>query len=147
MTKNRYEFTGATRDCFGRTLQEIRATINLTEFGVAAGESGGWIESAACFPQSSKGWIYPPAIVLEGGDIRGGDMITIQPLNLGGLRWPITITDSHMAIGCQHHALEKWWKFSDALITKMDSNALDFWQANKAMLQALCQSSGRESGL
>jgi Pentapeptide repeats (8 copies) len=74
---------------------------------------------------------------------RDGIPLTRQPIQLYGLRWPVTILDSHMVIGCQEHSLERWWDFSDALIAKMNSNALEFWHAHKAMLQALCGASGR----
>jgi hypothetical protein len=64
-------------------------------------------------------------------------------VQINGLRWLVTILDQHMVIGCQEHSIERWWGFSDALIAKMDKDALEFWHAHKATLQALCTATGR----
>ena len=64
-------------------------------------------------------------------------------MTISGLRWTVTIADHDMVIGCQEHSIERWWSFSDALIAKMDSDALEFWHAHKATLQALCTATGR----
>ena len=74
---------------------------------------------------------------------RDGIPLTRQLIQIHGLRWPVTILDRHMVIGCQEHSLERWWGFSDALIAKMNGNALEFWHAHKATLQALCAATGR----
>ena len=55
----------------------------------------------------------------------------------------VTITDYQMSIGCHHHDLARWWKFSARQIAAMDSNATAFWDAHKASLQAICAASGR----
>ena len=176
----RYELTEYRNEVYGRTLTQIRALVDLPEFGVAAGNLGGWIESESNFPRSSCGWIRQGAKVMHGGvmhggamhggvmhggamlggvmrggvmrggEMRGGEMLggvmTRDSLFIAGLRWPVHVNDSHMTIGCQSHALAKWWKFSDALIAKMDRDALEFWRAHKATLQALCAATGRDAG-
>ncbi|MBA4086654.1 MAG: hypothetical protein C0491_02480, partial [Novosphingobium sp.] len=65
------------------------------------------------------------------------------PIHIIGLRWSITIADQDMQIGCQEHAIERWWGFDDRLIDRMDSGALEFWKEHKATLQALCAATGR----
>lgn len=49
--------------------------------------------------------------------------------------WPVTawvdIREGYglmLRIGCQEHTVERWRGFSDALIAKMDSRALDWWR-------------------
>ena len=39
-----------------------------------------------------------------------------------------------MRIGCQHHHVDDWDKFTDDEISKMDDDALEFWRANKGKL-------------
>ena len=75
---------------------------------------------------------------------KGADMDSGRaPIQLYGLRWPVTITDSQMRIGCQLHAFSAWRDFSPAQIRLMDSNATAFWKAHKATLFALIEGSGR----
>ena len=55
-----------------------------------------------------------------------------------GLRWPVTIFDNHMRIGCQLHSLADWAAFTKRDIVEMDgTDALLFWRRHKAMLLAL----------
>ena len=39
-----------------------------------------------------------------------------------------------MTVGCQHHHIDDWDKFTDDEIAEMDEDALEFWQANKLKL-------------
>ena len=62
-------------------------------------------------------------------------------LLINGMHWDVIIDGiGNMQIGCQFHSIEGWKGFSDALINKMDENALDFWNKNKAMLLSICDS-------
>ena len=55
-----------------------------------------------------------------------------------GLRWPVTIFDNHMRIGCQLHSLADWAAFTKRDIVEMDgTDALLFWRRHKAILLAL----------
>lgn len=66
--------------------------------------------------------------VMHGGEVRGGDVVSRNPILIAGARWPVTITDNHILIGCQHHLIAKWQGFSDDEIAKMSEGALDFWK-------------------
>ncbi|WP_252717989.1 hypothetical protein [Acinetobacter ursingii] len=44
-----------------------------------------------------------------------------------------------MRIGCQNHKVEQWKAFTDQEISRMDSNALKFWNQYKVMLLAACE--------
>ena len=63
-------------------------------------------------------------------------LLTIEDDSLQGadLRWDVTILHGYMRIGCQHHYVDDWDKFTDDEISIMDSEALEFWQANKQKL-------------
>lgn len=60
-------------------------------------------------------------------------------MSINGLCWPVTISNTHMQIGCKNHSLGDWTKFKDARIDKMDSTALEFWQQWKHVLMLLAQ--------
>lgn len=70
---------------------------------------------------------------LRGADLRGADLPT-DVIRIDGMRWDVTILHGWMRIGCQHHHVDDWNKFTDDEISKMDDDALEFWQANKQKL-------------
>ena len=80
---------------------------------------------------------------LQWADLQGADLqwANLQGANLptdviriDGMRWDVTILYGYMRIGCQHHHVDDWDKFTTDEISKMDSKALEFWQANKQKL-------------
>ena len=70
---------------------------------------------------------------LRWADLRGANLPT-DVIRIEGMLWDVTILHGHMSIGCQHHHVDDWDKFTDDEISKMDSKALEFWQANKGKL-------------
>ena len=70
---------------------------------------------------------------LQGANLRWADLPT-DVIRINGMRWDVTILHGYMRIGCQHHHVDGWDKFTDDEISKMDDNALEFWQANKQKL-------------
>ena len=70
---------------------------------------------------------------LQGADLRGADLPT-DVIRIDGMLWDVTILHGHMRIGCQHHHVDEWESFTDDEISKMDDNAMKFWQANKQKL-------------
>ena len=70
---------------------------------------------------------------LQRADLRGADLTT-DVIRIDGMRWDVTILHGWMRIGCQHHYVDVWDKFTDNKISKMDEHALEFWQANKQKL-------------
>lgn len=84
---------------------------------------------------------------LRGADLRGANL---RGANLGGaknapliiptLRWLVCINGfGYMRIGCQNHKVEQWKAFTDQEISRMDSDALKFWNQYKVMLLAACE--------
>ena len=80
---------------------------------------------------------------LDGANLDGakfGDGVTAARgiRQVLGLRWPVTIFDNHMRIGCQLHSLADWATFTKRDIVEMDdTDVLLFWRRHKAMLLAL----------
>ena len=75
---------------------------------------------------------------LQETDLRGADLrvanLPTDIIRIDGMRWDVTILYGYMRIGCQYHHVDDWDKFTDDEISKMDSKALEFWQANKQKL-------------
>ena len=70
---------------------------------------------------------------LQWANLRGASLPT-EVIRLDGMRWDVTILYGYMRIGCQHHHVDDWDKFTNDEISNMDSEALEFWQANKQKL-------------
>ena len=72
------------------------------------------------------------------GGVWRGEKLTENLWTVSGLRWPITISQTRMQVGCEIHAFTDWGRFDDVAINKMDRGALKFWRTHKAHLLALC---------
>ena len=70
---------------------------------------------------------------LQYADLKGADLPT-DVIRIDGMLWDVTILHGHMRIGCQHHHVDEWESFTDDEISKMDDDAMKFWQANKQKL-------------
>ena len=70
---------------------------------------------------------------LRRANLQGANLPT-DVIRIDGMRWDVTILYGYMRIGCQHHHVDEWDKFTDDEISKMDSKALEFWKANKGKL-------------
>jgi len=85
---------------------------------------------------SGDAWVFGDAQVFGdarvSGDARVFGDAEKTPINITGLYYPITITDSHIKIGCEFHTTREWNDFTDAEIHSMDNgNACDFWGVHK----------------
>jgi hypothetical protein len=76
---------------------------------------------------------------LCGANLRGatGNMSELKSIFLE--LWPITYTHDVMQIGCQRHAIEDWFSFSDDKITQMDSRALEWWSKYKPLIKQIIE--------
>ncbi|MGR1218539.1 pentapeptide repeat-containing protein [Metapseudomonas otitidis] len=89
---------------------------------------------------------------LSGADLSGADLRDARSLwgvigNLSEIKsvqcdlWPVTYTAEHMQIGCQLHLLSEWWAFGDEEISRMDSEALEWWKVWKPILKKIIKAS------
>ena len=53
----KYCFTGETIDHYGVTLHRIKALIDIPNFGVKAGDLGGWIEKEENLSHDGDAWV------------------------------------------------------------------------------------------
>ena len=98
--------------------------------------------------------VYGNALVYGKAQVYGkawvcGDKITNKDdiCYISNRCYDITITPLHIKIGCQYHAQEAWWNFTDEQIEKMDGeSALNFWKIWKEPLKQICDAMKKEKG-
>ena len=86
---------------------------------------------------------------LWGADLGGANLEDAKnaPLIIPTLRWLVCINGfGYMRIGCQNHKVEQWKAFTDQEISRMDSDALSFWNQYKVMLLAACETHVHSDG-
>jgi uncharacterized protein YjbI with pentapeptide repeats len=84
---------------------------------------------------------------LSCADLRGADLTfcvgngkEIQTIQTN--KWPIIISESYMAIGCEQHPIRSWLSYSEKKISKMDPDALEFWKQWKPAIIEILKSRG-----
>lgn len=65
---------------------------------------------------------------LSGAEYGDGVPISIEPIQILGIHWPVYIFDHHIKIGCELHSIDEWDNYSDEEISTMDDFALEFWR-------------------
>ena len=147
---------------YGHTLFRIECTQDFKE--IKAGTLGGYIEKkenldgdawvsddARVYDDarvSGNAWVYGNAQVYGNARVYG-DKITNKDdiCYISNRYYNITITPLHIKIGCQYHAQEAWWNFTDEQIEKMDGeSALNFWKIWKEPLKQICDAMKKEKG-
>ena len=101
----KYKLTTEKKFFRGGTLYRIKA---LRAFGlIQKGELGGFVGAEKNLDQAGNGWVSGDAQVsgnaLVCGDARvsGNEEITISPLNIISLSYPVTATLKYVSVGCQ----------------------------------------------
>ena len=174
MAKNWKIRTDLSIEVCGHTLFRIECTQDFKE--IKAGTLGGYIEkeenldgnawvsgNALVFGNaqvygdarvSGNAWVSGDAKVYGDAQVYGnawvsGDKITNKDdiCYISNRYYNITITPLHIKIGCQHHAQDAWWNFTDEQIEKMDGeSALNFWKIWKEPLKQICDAMKKEKG-
>ena len=131
----KYEFTGETFQHLGRTLHRIRAIVSFGN--IFAGDVGGWVEDEKNLSHYGNAWVFGNARVSGDAQVSGDAWVT--PICVTGLKYPVTITDHHMTIGCEFHLISEWREFDDRRIAEMDGlQSSRFWRDHKTVLLAIC---------
>ena len=71
--------------------------------------------------------------ILQGANLQYANL-PAEVIRIDGLRWDVTIFQDWITIGCQHHHIDDWGKFTDDEIAEMHDDALEFWKENKQKL-------------
>ena len=81
---------------------------------------------------------------LQGAILQGANLqyanLPAGVIRIDGLRWDVTIFQDWVTIGCQHHHVDDWDKFTDDEIAEMHDDALEFWKENKQKLFTIANS-------
>jgi hypothetical protein len=79
---------------------------------------------------------------LDGANLDGanldGETLSIAPVQVLGLTWPVLITPGYMRIGCQRHTHAEWEAFDRDRIAHMSIGAVAFWDLWRTPLLILC---------
>ena len=67
----KYELTDETKEIGGITLHRIRALMDISRYGVRAGDIGGWIEAESNLPQYGDAWVSDDARVYGNAEVSG----------------------------------------------------------------------------
>jgi len=76
--------------------------------------------------------------ILSGVKIFGVE-ITKTPIQISGLKWQITILDTHIRIGCRQHSIDEWDSLDDRQISQMADDALELWKTHKDWIMSLAR--------
>ena len=137
-------------EVYGHTLFRIECTQDFKE--IKAGTLGGYIEKEENL--DGDAWVYGDALVYGDAWVYGdarvyGDRITNKDdiCYVSNRYYNITITPLHIKMGCQYHAQEAWWNFTNEQIEKMDGeSASNFWKIWKEPLKQICDAMKKEKG-
>jgi hypothetical protein len=58
--------------------------------------------------------------VYGNAQVYGNARVSKTPINIIGLAYPVTITETHLFAGCQGHLFESWRGFTEEQIREMD---------------------------
>ena len=150
MAKNWKIRTDLSIEVCGHTLFRIECTQDFKE--IKAGTLGGYIEKEENL--DGDAWVSGNAQVYGDAQVSGdarvyGDKITNKDdiCYISNRCYNITITPLHIKIGCQYHAQEAWWNFTNEQIKKMDGDdAVNFWKIWKEPLKQICDAMKKEKG-
>ena len=71
----KYELTDETKEIGGITLHRIRALMDISRYGVRAGDIGGWIEAESNLSQYGDAWVSDDARVYGNAWVYGNAVV------------------------------------------------------------------------
>lgn len=126
---------GESKEFNGVTLFRVVALIS---FGtVNAGAVGGWIEKETNLSQYNNAWVSGDA------QVWGNAQVSKLAQTLSTEKYHITISDTHIQIGCKNYTFEEWDNFDDETISKMDQGALEWWKMYKPIIFSIIKAEGK----
>lgn len=135
--EKKYELVDSIIDIYGHTLYRIKA---LRDFGdVRKGDLGGFIEWEHNLSHNGNAWVFGKAKVFEDAGVFGDAVVTESIVYIGGLHFPVTITDNVVIIGCQANTLEDWLKMPKEELEDLDPNAIRFYEKYKNLIKTLVE--------
>ena len=108
-----------------------------------------WAENGGIWAENGDIWAENGDIRAKNGDIWAvGEIKFKDKIIFFGIEsksiyiicdklWTIWILDTHIKIGCEFHSKIKWKNFTDHEISKMNYQALEFWNKEKELILKL----------
>lgn len=124
----------------------MKQIVCVTAFAsVLVGDIGGWIESEKNLSQDGNARVYGDARVSGNALVYGNarvygdaEVCTKKALTISTTHYHVTITDTHITIGCQNHKIEFWKRASAEDIEKMDGkDSASLWKKYGPFILAL----------
>ena len=141
----KYKFTGKEKKYLGRTLKQI---VCVTAFAnIAVGDIGGWLESDSNLNHAGNAWVSGDARVSGDAEVCGNarvygnaEVCTKKAYTISTNHYHVTITDTHITIGCQNRVIDFWRKAKRKDIAEMDGKeSAENWFKYKKFILALEQ--------
>ena len=81
---------------------------------------------------------------LSGADLSGADLWDVtgnkkEVLTFETNKYTVVIYQDRLQIGCKNFSQSEWFNFSDDEISKMDSEALNWWYTHKQHVKTWCE--------
>ena len=138
----KYKFTGKTKTIGGLTLNQI---VCVTAFAnLSTGDIGGWIESEKNLSQEGNSWVFGNARVFGYAEVSGNALVsdnakcTKKAFTISTCYHHVTITDTHISIGCQNHPIAVWKNAGFDEVKEMDGEeSAKTWVKYKDFILAL----------
>lgn len=139
--ENKKYTLGESKEFNGVTLFRV---IAARSFGsVNVGDIGGWIEKEYNLSHYNNAWVYDDAQVYDDARVLGNALVSKLAQTLRTNKYHITISDSHIQIGCKNYTFEEWENFDDETISKMDTEALEWWKMYKPIIFSIIKAEGK----
>ena len=153
-----FKLTNETKVVLGRTLYRIELTVDC-KWG-EKGTKGGWVEKESNLSGNAwvsgnaevhgdarvfgNAWVSGDARVSGNARVSGDAWVSgdarVSPIFISSLRYPITITDKHIRIGCKFHSFEDWEEFDDKRILEMEGKqSLKWWKVHKPLIMGIVE--------
>jgi hypothetical protein len=81
--------------------------------------------------------VYGNARVYGDAQVSGNARVKISPINIIGLPYPITITETHVSIGCHIKTHTEWIALTEDQAAKLDTGGRDFYRFFKHTIISL----------
>jgi len=139
-----YEDSRVAEDAKAYEHAEIKGYAELSGHAQAAGHAELRGRAKAYEHAEIRGYakaydharLFGEAYAASEARLSGGMYATRKIVYIGGLGWPVTITDNHIKIGCEAYTTDEWDAFSDNDIAVMYPGALGFWKRWKPVIMA-----------
>lgn len=74
-TNQKFEYTGETKEYYGKTVRRIRAIRDIPRYDIKAGQLGGWLEREHNLDTNDDSWVGGESVVLDSSKVYGDSLV------------------------------------------------------------------------